>query len=118
MRLPFRPRIETNAANPSRAAVPAAEGRVRKPSQPGEGQWALLEYVVHEASATVARVAVMQSSASRQLDAAGYALHQLLAELSTVMTLPAKPHTAKVVRLEVPAAKSSAPFRRKPAVAA
>lgn len=120
MRSPFSHWFSGTSKKPAPPATADALPLVapKPPALNDARQWAGLESVVTGAAATVERVADMQASASRQLDAAGYALHQLLAELATVMTLPSKARTATVVKLPVQPRKVAAEFRRKPPAAA
>ena len=77
------------------------------PSEPGRRdsaqQWARVEDVMQSAVASADAAKRLQTTAATQLDAAGYALSRLLAELSAVMKLPAPERTADIHRLEIPA---------------
>lgn len=66
----------------------------------GPRQWSKVENVLTGAIASAEGVERLQSAAAAQIDATGYALRCLLAELSGVMTLPAPERTAAVVRLD------------------
>lgn len=80
--------------------------------------WARVEDVVYTALGSVDYARRLQVAASTQLDAADYALGCLLAELSSVMTLPAPEHTAEVRQLEIPARAAFTVRDRKKSAAA
>ena len=81
-------------------------------------QWARVEDVVYGALGSVEFARRLQVAASTQLDAADYALGRLLAELSSVMTLPAPEHTAEVRQLEIPTRAAFTVKARKKSAAA
>jgi len=98
---------------------PAPRSAARPPARPldGASQWEMLAGVIETEATRTDGVRRMQDSAGRQLEAAGYALGQMMLELSGVMQLPAQRPAAAVVRLERPV-KADPAFRRKKQIAA
>jgi hypothetical protein len=84
----------------------------------GHEQWSRVEGIIQGSISTVESVTRLQTAASTQLDAAGYSLHLLLAELSSVMPLQTPAHSADILRLEIPARANTAPAPEKDSVAA
>ena len=76
---------------------------------PGDNQWALVTGIVELSLARAANIVTHNAAAARQLEAADYALHSLLGELSQVMA-PAvsSPLAAKVRPVAAPTQMPSA----------
>ena len=83
-------------ASPEQPAVPVAPPR----QLTIERQWTSVTAIAAGRLQGIDQSQVLQSEASRQIDAAYYALHQIMDELATVMQLPEQHRSAAVVRLD------------------
>lgn len=82
--------------------------------KPAEKQWQTVEQILGGAIGSADTVRRLQQAASRQIDSSSYALSQLMRELSTVMTFPARPSAVVIpVRAAQPALPVQSTLARK-----
>jgi hypothetical protein len=83
----LRPTVSASAVIAT-TVTPSPEPEIRDPSDMAKRQWQQLGAIIDQGMTTAGTLQQLQKSASDRLDAAGYALEGLRAELAAAMPLP------------------------------